>query len=247
MATKEKPVCFGDVVKSMSAHALCTEQRHITMVAAATLPLVVGEMMEPDTAVAQIETYTCAGTADGGTFALGFEGAWSAPIAFNANAAAIKAAFELLPTVIATGLTVTASAALVTGTTITWSAAAHLSGIDIDARLLTDGGVSMEGDSAIAITTPGTLVADMVICATGGNVTGVLLEDVDLLELQTNPLIERAFLVASDGVAIVDGDNLYAVAAQSAAAIAAIDALAGINVRYEPNIFSSGTDEDSLP
>ena len=244
MSSQNKNPVVGDIVKYESPHALCREQRHITMVPTATLPLVVGEMMEPDTAVAQIDTYTCAGTADGGTYSLGYDGAWTTPLAFGADAAAIKAAFELLSTVTDT---ITASAALVKGTTLTWTTAGHKSKIEIDARLLTDGGVSMEGDSAIATTTPGSLVTDMVICATGGNVTGVLLEEVSLIELQTNPRIERSFLIASDGVAIVDGDKLYAITAQLTAAIAAIDALAGINVRYEPNILSSGTPENSLP
>jgi len=244
MSTQQKNPVVGDVVKYESPHALCREERHITMVAGATLPLVVGEMMEPDTAVAQIDTYTCTGTADGGSFKLGYRGQWTAAIAFGANAAAIKTAFELLDTVTDV---ITASAALVNGTTLTWTTAGHKEVIEIDARLLTDTGVSMEGDSAIATTTQGTLVADMVICATGGAVTGVLLDEVSLIELQTNPRIERAFLIASDGVAIVDGDKLYAIAAQLAAGIAAIDALAGINVRYEPSILSSGTPEDSLP
>lgn len=246
MSTQNKNPVVGDVVKYESPHALCREQRHVTMVPAATLPLVVGEMMEPDTAVAQVDTYTCVATADGGTYSIGYDGEWTAPIAWDANAAAQKAAIELLSTVTDT-ITSDSAAGLVTTDTWTWTTAGHKSKLEIDARLLTDGGVVMEGDSSIATTTQGTLVADMVICATAANVTGVLLDEVSLVELQTNPRIERSFLIASDGVAIVDGDQLYAIAAQLAAAITAIDALAGINVRYEPNIVSSGTPEDSLP
>jgi len=250
MSTQEKNPVVGDVVKYESPHTVMRESRHVTMVPAATLPLVCGEMMEPDTNVAQIETYTAPTVVDGGTYRLGYEGAWTAPLAQAMGVADMKTAFDALPTVLATGHTITfaVTATLLDTMTATWSAVGHKSAIQIDARLLTDGGVVQEGLVSFAITTPGSLITDMVIVATGGNTTGVLLEEVSLVDLQTKDNIERSFLIAGDGgYAIVDGDRLYAIAAQLATGIAAIDALAGIHVRYEPNILSSGTPEDSLP
>lgn len=75
---------------------------------------------------------TIAGTPTGGTYAIQINGAWTAPIAYNANAAAIKAAIDALVGV--TGLTST-----VTGTgpySITMSAAAQLAA---NGSLLTGG------------------------------------------------------------------------------------------------------------
>jgi hypothetical protein len=79
--------------------------------------------------VAGVHTLTCTNPAnDGGSYRLMFRGAQTDSLAYNANAAAMKAAFEALPTALAADgvpLTVTASGALTTTATLTFSANAE--------------------------------------------------------------------------------------------------------------------------
>lgn len=149
-------------------------------------------------AVAEVQTYTCAMVADGGTYTLTYKGETTAAIAWNGNAAAINAALLLLATVNAGDIT--ASAALVTGTTFTFAnTLGDVPLITIDATLLTDGGLTMKDDVAIAETTPGeiagaaTLGVDMAL--------GSLLMPLQTLEPLT-------LLMNEYGVKVTDSDNL---------------------------------------
>ena len=69
----------------------------------------------------QVQTVTITGTPTGGTFTLAFNGAVTAPIAFNATAAAVKAALEALPSVGAGGTTCAGGPLPGTPITVTFS------------------------------------------------------------------------------------------------------------------------------
>jgi len=237
MSTQTKEKVIGDVVKFEQPHELCRKKIHITQIPGAVLALAVGDCLEPGGAVAQIHTTTntAAGpTADGGTFKLGYKGEWTTALAWNASAADTKTAFELLSTVTDT---ITFSAAFpITGTTATWATAGKKDIINVDARLLLDGAVVM-GTLAPVTTGGSTAAGSAIIVATGANADYILLEKVSLADLIAEPLIERAVIYQGD--CIVDGDQLYAVAAQLAAAKTALVAR-GITVRTEPTIYQSG-------
>ena len=234
MSTQTKETVIGDVVKWELPHEYCRVDKNVSRDLAATVALPVGQLCEPDTAVAQIHTITTALTADGGTYKLGYKGQWTTALAWNANAAAIKAAYELLSTVVDT---ITASAAFANATTITWTTAGQKDEVEFDGRLLLDGAVVMDTEPTIDVSTIGSTAAEMVIVATGGNASGVLLEKVTLADLLADNNISRAFLVR--GSSIVDSDQVTVVAAQKAAALAALVAL-GIQMRTEPTIYQSG-------
>jgi Phage tail tube protein len=68
----------------------------------------------------EVQTITTTGTPAGGTFTLTYRGSTTAPIAFNAAAAAVDTALELLPT-IGAGNVVCAGGPLPTGVTVTFS------------------------------------------------------------------------------------------------------------------------------
>jgi len=107
----------------------------------------------------------------------------------------------------------------------------------VDASLLLDGAVVMS-DLVATHTTPGSVAAtDVVLCATGGNVTGILLEPISLVRLQTDNNIRAPFLVK--GPSLVLGDNLYTIAAQLAAAKAAMIVL-GVTIRSGSTLYQSG-------
>jgi len=234
MSTQNKETVLGDVVKYEMPHELCRVSKRVTRILAATVGMDVGLVVEPSGAVAQVHTFSTAYTADGGTYKLGYKGEWTASIAYDANAAAVKAAFELLSTV---DDTVTASAALcINGSTLTWTTAGVKDEVEVDYALLTDGGVVMD-DSVCPVTTPGSTAADVKTIATGANCTAILLEKVTLDDLKSKNDIYRPFLVK--GPSIVDGDNLSGAAAQMADAKTALAAL-GITIRTEPTIYSSG-------
>lgn len=235
MSTQNKEIVLGDVVKYEDPHELCRVQKNVSRVLAATVGLIVGECMEPDTDVAQIHTADSAGnTADGGTFKLGYKGQWTTALAWNVSAADAKTAFELLSLVTDT-ITFSASP-MINGTTATWTTAGQKVEIDVDGRLLLDDAVVMD-DATIPVSTIGSTTAEMVIIATGTNCSGILLEKVTLADLKAGNNLRRPFLVK--GTSIVDGDNLFALAAQltdSKTALAALD----ITIRTEPSIYQSG-------
>jgi len=235
MSVQEKETVLGDVVKWETPFEYCRETRVVSRDLAAARDLNVGELCEPDTAVAQVHTYASAlgFVPDGGTYRLGYKGEWTGDLAYDLNAAGIKAAFEALSTVTDT---ITASATCQIADTITWTTAGPKDEIDVDTRLLTDGGVVCS-DLYCPVSTIGSLVASMVITATGANVTGILLEKVTKEELLVGNNIRRAFLVR--GAAIVDSDQITCATAQKAAGIAAMEAL-GVQMRTEPDIYQSG-------
>lgn len=233
MSVQTKEIVIGDVVKWELPHEYCRVKKNVSRDLTATVALPVGQLCEPDGAVAQIHTVTTALDPDGGTYKLGYKGQWTTALAWDANAAAIKAAFELLSTVTDT---ITASAAMDNAVTLTWTTAGQKEEIEYDGRLLLDGAVVILA-LTIDVSTIGSTAAEMVIVATGGNATGVLLEKVTLADLKASNNISRAFLVR--GSAIVDSDQVTVVAAQKATALAALVAL-GIQMRTEPTIYQSG-------
>lgn len=240
MSLQNKEMVVGDVVKWELPHELARDKKHITNIPGATVGLVVGEILEPGGAVAQIHTAVNdagAPLADGGTYKLGYKGQWTTALAWNASAGDAKTAYDLLSTVIATGDAVTFSAApAVTGTTGTWGVAGKKAKIDVDSRLLTDAGVVMT--LTYPVTTGGsTAAASAKILATGANADFILLEKVTLADLKAGLNIMRA--VISKGECIVDGDNLFGVAAEVAGAKAAL-ITRGITIRTEPTIYQSG-------
>jgi len=237
MTTQNKETVIGDFLVSEEPREYCRSTLVISRdLAAPAAGLACGELLEPDTAVAQIHTVANvagAPTADGGTYRLGYKGEWTTALAWNADAAAVKAAFELLSTVTDT---ITASAAgAVTGTTITWTTAGPKDEIDVDSRLLLDGAVVMTMTAPVS--TIGSLATSQVVCATGGNVTAVLLEKVTQADLLVGNNIRRACLVRGD--AIINSDFVTVLAAQKAAALAALLAL-GIVSRSGSTIYQSG-------
>ena len=236
MTTQNKEMVIGDVVKWELPHELARTKVHITCIPGATVPLVVGEILEPGGAVAQISTFVTGDTADGGTFKIGYNGQWTTALAWNASAADIKTAFELLSTVTDT---ITASAAFANATTITWGTAGKKSQIDYDGRLMLDGAVVMDSDRVtLLITTGGSVAASSaIILATAANADYILLEKVTLADLQVEANIERAVITKGD--CIVDGDNLFGLAAELAGAKTALIAR-GITIRTEPTIYQSG-------
>ncbi len=238
MTTQNKEMVIGDVVKWELPHEVARTKVHITNIPGATVGLVVGEILEPGGAVAQIHTFAAiasAPLADSGTYKLGYKGQWSTALAWNASAATAKTAFELLSTVTDT---ITFSAApVITGTTATWATAGKKAKINVDARLLLDGALDMDG-STFPVTTGGSVAASSAkIIATGANADYILLEKVTLTDLQTELNIERAVITKGD--CVIDGDNLFALAAELAGSKTALVAR-GITIRTEPTLYQSG-------
>lgn len=229
-----KEIVLGDVVKWELPHEYCRANKNVSRDLAATVGLACGEIMEADAAVAQIHTSSTALTADGGSYKLGYKGQWTAAIAWDGNAAAVKAAFELLSTVVDT---VTASAALsINGSTLTWTTAGQKDEVEVDARLLLDGAVVM-ADLVCPVTTIGSTTAEVVIAVGTGDATCILLEKVTLADLKASNNINRACLVR--GSAIVDSDQVTVLAAEKADALIALTAL-GIQFRTEPTLYQVG-------
>lgn len=235
MTVQTKEMVIADVVKWELPSEICRLKKHITCIPGATVPLVVGEVLEPGGAVAQIATIATAGLlADGGTYKLGYKGQWTAAIAWDEVLANIKIAFELLSLVTDT---ITFSAAFANGTTATWTTTGPKAEIKVDGRELLDGAVKMIS-STCPTTTGGSTAADSAkILATGANADFILLEKVALADLKTGNEILRA--VISKGDCIINGNNLFGLAAELAGGKAALVAR-GITIRTEPTIYQAG-------
>lgn len=246
MSLQSKEMVIGDVVKYELPHELARSKVHITCIPAATVGLVVGEILEPGGAVGQVHTITALAAApdpSAGTFKLGYKGQWTTAIAFDALVGAVKDAFELLSTVVDT---VTVGAQIDTlgaaPVTITWTTAGKKDVIEFDGRELLDGSIYM-GDVGVTeptclISTGGSTAAESAkILATGANADYILLEKVTLADLKAEANIERA--VISKGECIVDGDNLFGLSTALVDAKAALVAR-GITIRTEPTIYQSG-------
>ncbi len=248
MSSISESKVLGDVVKYEDPLNYAREEFEVVRNLTATSGYEVGTPMGPcAAAVAAVQTYTCTGTADGGTYQLGYKGEWTTILAWNATVAQINAALDVM--IVLTGGTAgdivfanVAGDALVSTNTFTFlNTLGNVEDIVIDARLLTDGGVSMHGDSAIATTTAGELTTQYEDLTTA-SCTAVLLESVSLDELNNGDAeaLRRPFLVR--GPSIVDVDQVFAEASAGteAALITALEAV-GIQCRTEPDITDTGT------
>ena len=110
----------------------------------------------------EVQTETIDSDIDGGTRALSWMGYKTAPIAYNANAATIKAALLAAIPILTTSDITVAGAGPYTYTFEGAYASTNVPMIVPDYSLLTDGGLTVVHDSAIVQTTPGV-----------GNFTGV--------------------------------------------------------------------------
>lgn len=103
----------------------------------------------------EVQTVTITGTPTGGTFTLTFNGQTTAPIAYNANAAAVQAALEAL-SVIGTGNVLGGGGAL-PGTPVTITFRGSLAGINV--LVMTASGAGLTGGTspaaAVSTTTAG--------------------------------------------------------------------------------------------
>jgi len=78
-----------------------------------------------------VQTITIGGTPTGGTFALGYEGQITSPIAYNASAATVQAALRALSTIGGTNVTCTGGALPGTAVTCTFSGALVLATVPL--------------------------------------------------------------------------------------------------------------------
>ena len=122
---------------------------------APNLTLKAGQLLEMVTAASEVQTVTGNTGVTAGTYRLSVLGQWTAPLAFNANAAAVQAALQALPAVGAGGITVSGGA-LSTATAFTLTYAGSLTNtpmplVGIDVSALTNSGAAI----AIAATTQG--------------------------------------------------------------------------------------------
>jgi len=241
MAEIVKPIALGDVILYEAPMHYCRCDHEVTRELAATVGLVAGQAMDfTAAAAAAVQTATApagAPVADGGTYRLGFRGLWTAPIAWNANAAACKIAFEL----ISGGVLVTFSAAAcITGSTCTFAnTVGNVEDILFDARLLLDGAVAMTG-IVFATTTAGELATMKEWATTTANADSILLEPVTLADLQgaSGQSLRRSFLTR--GPSVVNADAVTCPAGTVAALVAALLAL-GIVSQREPTDTTTGT------
>lgn len=139
------------------------------------------------TDVNEVQEITFDAGVDGGTFRLGFLGAYTAAIAWNANAATIETAFEGLATVGAGNGTI--SGGTLPGTPVVITFTGTLAGapqdlVELDGAALTDGGLSIVG-GVITRLTPGN---------TGGAVNEVI-----TIDEATGTVTAGTFTITFDG------------------------------------------------
>ena len=243
MSTITKGPALGDVVLYETPREICREEYEVTRVLAATRALEVGTPMDFDAAVAAVQTLTVVTlVADGGTYRLGFQGIWTAPIAWNATLATMKTAFELISgTHGGVAVTVTFSAAFANAITCTFlNTVGNVPEIILDDRLLTDGGVDMSGSGSFATTTVGELATMKMIAAAAADVDAILLERVSLEDLQNaggealrRSFIVRGHAVVNASVIAAEGRRQTAAYGTAVATQTALVAL-GIGARLEP-------------
>lgn len=85
------------------------------------LSLARGRVLMESAGVAEVQTLSCDGTPASGSYQLEFNGQRTVALAYNASAAAIKAAIEALPWFVQRGWAVTVSAAIGSDPTVTWT------------------------------------------------------------------------------------------------------------------------------
>jgi len=262
MAVISKEVAIGDVILSEAPRHYCRCDHPVTGMTAAAIAaaitagtlgpegIVPGQAMDFDTQAAQVQTFTApaaAPLADSGSYRLGFQGIWTAAIAWDANAAAVKAAFELICGTWSGGIatpvaiTITASAAAcITGTTITFNATGgNTPLIQFDGRLCLDGAVSMQGGS-FAKTTVGELATNKCFATTTANADSVILEPVSLAELEdgNDQTLRRSFLTR--GPSTVNADAVFCGVGTRADLVTALVAL-GIQCHRQATMTDEGT------
>lgn len=238
-APKTEGIVIGDVVKFELPMAYCRQEAVVGKITGATAKLPVGQLMEPSAAVAEVQTSTVGSLMTGGTFRLGYKGQWTADIAFDASVAETKTALELLSTVAVDDIVQEALHEPDTELTCTWTFAIALGNVPMLQMDITNATMATK-TVVIVETVTGALVAEKIVCTTGGNCDCILLEEVTLDELKSDWYHElrRAFLVR--GSAIVNSDRVTIVVAQKATAIAALEAL-GIQFRTEAEQVEIGT------
>ncbi len=259
MATLNRGPELGDIVLYETPRHICREEYEVTRVLAATLPLEVGTPMDFDAAVAAVQTYTTNGgfVADGGTYRLGFAGYWTTPLAWNATVAQMNTALDVMVVLSAgtAGDIVTANVGgdlLISTNTFTFlNTLGNVPEIELDLRLMTDGGVAYPANfanlSTMLTTTVGELATMKMISATAGNADSILLERVSLTDLQnaSGEKLRRPFLMR--GHAVVNATEIakqgvaqtaaFGTAVQLQTALVAL----GINARLESEMTDEGT------
>jgi hypothetical protein len=107
------------------------------------------------TGSADVQTVSISGTPTGGTFALGFKGAITAPIAYNATAAAVQSALQALATIGAGNVTCTGGP--LPGTAVTCTFAGTLATGLQPAMAQNSGGLTGGSSPTVTVThaTPG--------------------------------------------------------------------------------------------
>lgn len=252
MASKTKGPAIGDIILSEAPRHYCRCDHPVTRVLAATVGLVAGQAMDfTAAAVAAVQTYTSVGTADGGTYRIGYKGQWTTILAWNANVAAINAALDVMVVLTPGGVAgdiVHANVGgdlLITTNTFTFlNTHGNVEDVIIDMRLLTDGGVNMHtlqaGALPIATTTAGELTTNKEFATTTANADSVLLEEVSLTDLQNadGVSLRRSFLTR--GPSTINADEVTCPAGTVAALVTALEAL-GIQCHREATMTNEGT------
>lgn len=238
-APKTEGIVIGDVVKFELPMAYCRQEAVVGKITGATAKLPVGQLMEPSSAVAEVQTSTLGALMTAGTFRLGYKGQWTPELVFTSTTAEIKAALEALSTVEVDDITPEALHEPDTELTCTWTFAIALGNVPMLQMDITN--ATMATKTVIIVeTVTGALVAEKIVCATGANCDCILLEEVTLDELKSDwsHELRRAFLVR--GSAIVNSDRVTIATAQKVAALAALVAL-GIQFRTEAEQVEVGT------
>lgn len=251
MAVKTKGPAIGDIILSEAARHYCRCDHPVTRELAATVGLVPGQAMDfTAAAVAAVQTYTSVGTADGGTYRIGYKGQWTTILAWNANVAAINAALDIMVVLSggAAGDIVHANVGgdlLITTNTFTFlNTLGNVEDVVIDMRLLTDGGVNMHtlqaGANPIATTTAGELTTGKEYATTTANADSILLEAVSLDDLRgaDQESLRRSFLTR--GPSTINADAVTCPAGTVAALVTALQAL-GIQCHREATMTNEGT------
>ena len=144
---------------------------------------------------AEVQTVTVTGAPTGGTFTLTFEGSTTAAIAYNATAAAVKAALVALPGITENQVTVSGAA----GGPYTVTFTGGLGGTDVPA--LTASGASLTGGSSPGVTIATTTAGGTATADGSETPVGLLFNSTEVRAGQTTdvgaPLFEHGFVRTS--------------------------------------------------
>ena len=247
MAEIEKGLAIGDVILSEAPMHYCRCDHEVTRELAATVGLAAGQAMDfTAAAAAAVQTYASVLTADGGTYRIGYKGIWTTILAWDATIAQMNTALDVMVALSGgtAGDIVVANVGgnlLITTNTFTWlNTLGNPESLEFDQRLLTDGGVTMEGDWLIPTTTAGELTTMKEWATTTANADSVLLEPVTLADLQgaNGQSLRRSFLTR--GPSVVNADAVTCPAGTKAALVTALLGV-GIVSQREPVNTTEGT------